>query len=40
MDANEIKINRKRRLGNTSISDFFQAKVCITQMEAIMLAVK
>ena len=23
MDANEIKINRKRRLGNTCISDFF-----------------
>ena len=27
MDANEIKINRKRRLGNTSISDFFKPKV-------------
>ena len=30
MDANEIKINRKRRLGNTSISDFFKPKVCNT----------
>ena len=30
MDANEIKINRKRRLGNTSSSDFFNPKVCNT----------
>ena len=30
MDANEIKIIRKRRLGNTSISDFFKPKVCNT----------
>ena len=30
MDANKIKINRKRRLGNTSISDFFKPKVCNT----------
>ena len=30
MDANEIKINRKRRLDNTSISDFFKPKVCNT----------
>ena len=27
MDANEIKINWKRRLGNTSISDNFKPKV-------------
>ena len=27
MDANKIKINRKRCLGNTSISDFFKPKV-------------
>ena len=30
MDANKIKIYRKRRLGNTSISDFFKPKVCNT----------
>ena len=30
MDANDIKINRKRCLGNTSISDFFKPKVCNT----------
>ena len=30
MDANEIKINRKRQLGNTSISDFFKPNVCNT----------
>ena len=30
MDANEIKINWKRRLGNTSISHSFKPKVCNT----------
>ena len=30
MDVNEIRINRKRRLGNTSISNFFKPKVCNT----------
>ena len=30
MDANEIKINRKRHLGDTSISHFFKRKVCKT----------
>ena len=30
MDANEIKINQKRHLGNASISDFFKPKVSNT----------
>ena len=39
MDANEIKINLKKCLGNTSISDFFNPR-CATQMETIMLVVQ
>ena len=39
MDANKIKINWKRCVGNTSISDFKSPR-CATQIETIMLAVQ